>query len=319
MGGLQNRFRPESFDDFVGNKTVINSIKSIVQRPLDEQSRVWLFTGPPGTGKTSMGRLLRKIWGVSGFDYYEINSGNNRGIDTAREIINSLQYGPMSGKIKLFLLDEVHETTKEFKNAMLKPLEDTPEYIRFVLCTTNPEKLNIALTRCSTFSFGSQPPGNLKTLMVNVLKKLDKTVEDRILDNIASKSDGSPREALKMLDQIMDLKIEDIEGRLQEIQFSEVTGLEICRSLKNPTTWNDITNKILALKKHGNVVKLTEDIRTLILNYFNSCLLKSGNVYDAFVIASFENNFFNSGLSGFTLACHKSFLYFKGLQKERKG
>lgn len=316
MSSLYTKLRPKDFDEIVGNKTVINSIKSLVTRPLEDQPRVLLFTGPAGSGKTTTARILKKYFKTEDIDFNEYNSSNNRGIDTAREIIERLSYVPYStfSKTKVYVLDEVHMGTKDFQNAMLKPLEDTPEHIRFILCTTNPEKLIKALvSRCEVFTFTYLSDNEIVDLLKQTCRKIGKQTSDQFLNSIAKRSNGCPRDALKMLDQIIDLKPEEIEGKLNEIILNEEVGINLCRALSKQTPWNELSGILDNLKKED-----IEGLRHLIMNYFASALLKSGKYFHAFIISVFERPFYDTGRAGFVTACFTVHHYIEGEIKKRK-
>ena len=136
---LYLKYRPKDFDEMVGNDETIESLKKLIQK--EDRPHTYLFTGQSGCGKTSAARICANKLGAKGHSIIEINSSNNRGIDTARDIIDQMQYKPLEGNIWVFIIDEIHQTTSVAQNALLKPLEDTTDSAYFFLCTTDPQKL----------------------------------------------------------------------------------------------------------------------------------------------------------------------------------
>ena len=143
---LYRKYRPQTEDEMVGNESAIKAVK----KELENGSHVFLFTGNAGCGKTTMARIIAKEVGAGDLSIREINSAENRGIDTARDILEQMQYMPSDGDALVWIFDECHKWTNDMQNAMLKPLEDTPDHVYFFLCTTDPQKLIKPLvTRCS--------------------------------------------------------------------------------------------------------------------------------------------------------------------------
>ena len=142
---LYRKYRPTTLDQMVGNEATIKSLK----KELENGSHTFLFTGNAGCGKTTLARIIAKEVGAGELSIREINSADNRGIDTAREVMEQMRFNPSDGDALVWILDEVHMISSAGPNAFLKALEDTPSHCYFFLCTTNPEKLISPLkTRC---------------------------------------------------------------------------------------------------------------------------------------------------------------------------
>lgn len=290
--------RPTDFKDFHGNAETVKSLKSILER--EDRPKAMLFTGPSGCGKTTLARIVAKELKCSDHDFTEINISNNRGIDTAREIINGMKFKPMSGRVKIYLLDEVHKSTGDFQNALLKPLEDCPDGVYFILCTTGPEKLLKTLrNRCTTFSVEALPSKRIKRLLSQVCKKEKINVSDEVLTEISENVDGCPRQALVVLDKIRDMPEEDINEILKQTEIVEKQVIDLCRGLIKGSGWNKIAEIVKAIKEDP------EKVRYAILGYMSAVLLNGDSGRAAMVIEEFSEPFYNSGKPGLVLACYR--------------
>ncbi|KKL10376.1 hypothetical protein LCGC14_2556470, partial [marine sediment metagenome] len=208
-GPLHIAHRPSDFSTFVGNESTIQSLKSVLDREKGHV-KVFLLQGPSGCGKTTLARIIRNYLGCSEHDFFEYNMANTRGIDTIRGLVGNAKYAPLKGGVRIYLLDECHKLTTDAQNALLKILEDTPDHVRFILCTTEPEKLiNTIKTRCSTFQVSSLQRAKIITLLKGVCEKEEAEFPDKHYKEIARVCDGSPRKALSILDQIMDIPDDD--------------------------------------------------------------------------------------------------------------
>jgi len=128
MSSFYQKYRPDSFDDMIGNEAAINAfIKSLTKK---NHSHAYILSGPPGTGKTTFARIAATMLGAEDMDVREINTSSARGIDTAREIIQQIKFNA-NGEAIVYILDEAQKFTNEMQNALLKPLEDTPEHVYF--------------------------------------------------------------------------------------------------------------------------------------------------------------------------------------------
>lgn len=301
---LHLKYRPTDFDDFIGNDSTIESLKSVIRRK-ENQVRSFLFTGPSGCGKTTLARIIKEELNCSDKDFYEYNVADVRGIDTIRDISSNSRFAPLSGKVKMYLLDECHKLTTDAQNALLKLLEDTPSHVRFLLCTTDPEKLIKTIrTRCSTYSVSLLPKAKILKLLKLVVNLEEKEVAPEIIKKITDVSNGSPRQALVILDQVVD--IEDDEIALQTIIDStvdEVKVLDLCRMLvdKN-TSWEKICNCIKGLENTE-----PETIRYSVLGYFTSILLNKDSPVIVQLIEIFSDSWIYSGKAGLVSSCYMSY------------
>lgn len=300
MASLPLKYRPDYFDEVAGNAHAIEQVESILKRKIEDIPKSWLFSGSSGTGKTTMVRIIRKELEISDEDFHEYNSSNTRGIDTIRDIGAHARMSPMNGQCKMFLLDECHQLTKDAMNALLKVLEDTPINTFFMLATTNPEKLLKAIkTRCTTITMKDLTRVEVANLCTSIADKEGIDLSKKVASAIGNVADGSAREALKILDQIID--IEDEEKALEAIEKTlgdESEVIALCRELLSNPRWKNIAALLSTLDQDP------EAARRQILSYFNSILMKQDSLQSAIIIEQFLNPFYESGKAGLTLACY---------------
>ncbi len=226
---LYRKYRPQNWDEVIGQEHVVRTLTSALK--LDRVSHAYLFSGPRGTGKTTIARLLAKSVGCADLDLIEIDAASNRGIDEIRQLRDGIKFAPTAGKYKVFIIDEVHQLTKEAFNALLKTLEEPPAHAIFILATTEPHKVpETILSRVQRFAFR-------RLTVVEIIKKLQKIVEaEKIKINedavrlIAAYAGGSYRDAESMLEQlrVWSDKIitkEDIEELLGAVDFEKVKAM----------------------------------------------------------------------------------------------
>lgn len=308
---LYRKYRPKEFSEMMGNESSIESLqKSILKK---NHSHSYLFFGPPGTGKTTAARIMAYTLGAGELDIREVNSSSNRGIDTAREIIDQIRMMPIEGVCSVFIMDECHKWTNDFQNAILKPLEDTPEHVYFFLCTTDPQKLIKAIrSRCTEIKFDLLSEEDIMSLVRRVKKKEQMEISSEVIEEIATASQGSPRNALVMLEGIM--SIEKEEDQLKYIHQSQIGEddigvIELCRMLLNQKSdWSDVAS---ILKKLGEEGKLSdsESIRYAVLGYMNSVLMGGKKIERAIsALEAFSEPTYNNGKFGITLACLNTIL-----------
>jgi len=307
--GLYHKYRPQEFDDMLGNKEVLQSLKD---KLVDEnRPHVYLFQGPSGCGKTTAARIFARRLGVDELALMEVNSANNRGIETARQIIEQMRSFPFQGKYWMWIIDEVHQTSKDFQNAMLKPLEDTPSHVYFFLCTTNPEKLIKPFRgRCTEVTFAALEAKYISLLLRRVAKAEEIPLSEALAEEIVDVSEGSPRVALVALEKVSKLP-EDEALRLlrhagSNLEVEDGRVLELCRAMmRKDGTWGNVNE---ALKSVYDDESDWEKIRYQVLGYANSILMKGRGEEmkrAALMVEFFGEPFYDVGKAGVTLACYR--------------
>lgn len=299
---LHTDYRPKSFDEILGNKSTIASLKSIYNRKSDWPHAI-LLQGPKGCGKTTIARIIADLLECRVNDFVEINSSNDRGIGTARSIQDGSRFKPMMGKSRVYLLDEVHMTTPDFQNAMLKPLEDAPAHAYFLLCTTDPSKLIPALrSRCHTFEVQYLKEREIILLLQNVLKQEKSDVSMEVLKKIADASDGCPRDALKILDQIVDMEPSEMEGAINSFAYYEKQVLDLYNGLMKKDPWKRISS-VLAQIDLSN----TEVPRRAMIGLAASRMIRGeDDVRAALIYEAFKEPYYNNGKAGFIFSVYRA-------------
>ncbi len=298
---LHTKLRPANFDDFLGNTTTINSIKSKLAQGTLHHSI--LLQGPSGCGKTTIARILKSALNCSDFDFVEINMGNIGGVATAREIIRNVKLRPMKGPCRIYLLDECQQSTKDFQNALLKPLEDTPSYAYFILCTTDPQKLLLTIrNRCAIYEVNKLSDCNMTELIEMTMSREGKEINDDVVTDIMIAADGCPRQAMVILDQIIDLDPRRQRRAIKNFIGQEAATIELCQALLKGANWANVQQILRDLNDEP------EKVRRAVIGYMTAVavneqrdmkkIARAKTVYN-----NFKDAFYDTGKAGLVFSC----------------
>ena len=243
---LYRKYRPQTFSEVIGQEHVVQTLTNAIamERML---SHAYLFSGPRGSGKTSIARLLAKALNCqnlkepepcnkcsscleinqgAALDLIEIDAASNRGIDEIRELREGIKFTPAKSKYKVFILDEAHQLSKDAANALLKTLEEPPSHAIFVLATTEIHKMiPTIISRCQRFDFRKLTADEITKQLERISQKEGVKVEKPALELIVSNSQGSSRDAIGMLDQAITFCTGQGDKEITAEEVRELLGL----------------------------------------------------------------------------------------------
>lgn len=293
---LYRKYRPAIFKDVVGQEGAVKTLKGLLDT--GKFPHALLLTGPSGTGKTTLARILQKKLKCGDSDFVEINVAESRGIDTIREIQQRMGLTPLGGACRIWLFDECARWTLDAMSSLLKVLEDTPSHVYFILATTDPDKLLKTIqTRCTEVKVRSLTPPELVTMLQSVAAKENLTTPKSVLEAIADAADGSARKALVVLHQVMGLATEAEQLEQVHKENSKQHTQELVRALMDPKKkWEDVAKLIGDVEQSGEE---PEGVRRRILGYAKALMKVTAKASWAnLILTEFEKNWYDCGWAG---------------------
>ncbi len=276
------KWRPQNLDEIIGQPEVVARLKGALEK--NRLAHAYLFAGPRGVGKTSTARILAKALNCKNgpttnpcgkcapcieiaqgrsLDVIEIDGASNRGIEEIRSLRENVKFAPTSGKFKVYIIDEVHMLTQEAFNALLKTLEEPPEFVKFIFATTHPHKvIPTILSRCQRFDFRRISVMETITQLEKIAKQEKIGIDKEVLFAVAKASDGSLRDAESILDQLVSFTKE-------KISLGDVVSI---LGLVEQEALFELTNKIIqrdpkaALSLFNEIIDEGKDIGVFLTN-----------------------------------------------------
>ena len=296
---LYLKYRPADFNELKGNTDIIASLEKMLSSK-ENCPHSFLLSGPTGTGKTTIARIIAKKLGCEERDFVEVDSGQFRGIDTIREIRDQSQYMPIEGSCRMWVIDEAHRLTSDAQNALLKILEDSPSHVYFVLCTTDPQKLiETVKGRCIHFKTSLLSDSQMQGLMFKIVRSEGFTLSDEIYEQIILDSLGHARNAIQILEAVLSVPEEKRLKIARQTAERQSQVIELCRALIKHESWSKIALILSGLKDQE-----AESIRRAVIGYCQAILLKERNEGAAEVLHYFIGPFYDSGFPQLILAAY---------------
>ena len=290
---LYRKYRPQTFKDLIGQENIVKALSNAIN--LNKISHAYLLCGPRGTGKTTTARIIAKslncakgptlepcgecpsckdIANSTPIDVIEIDAASNRKVEDARNILEKIQFVPVNGRYKIYIIDEVHMLTTEAFNTLLKTLEEPPENVIFILATTEPHKvLDTIISRCQRFDFRRITTQDIVARLKYICEQEKISITEDALYTIARSSAGGMRDSLALLDQISvldtdkEITADDVNEMLGRLSFE--TLFELSCALLN----SDTQNSVILLDKIYNKGNEPLQIITNLIQYFRNLLV----------------------------------------------
>lgn len=262
---LYRKYRPQTFKDIIGQENIVKALSNAIN--LNKISHAYLLCGPRGTGKTTTARIIAKslncakgptlepcgecpsckdIINSTPIDVIEIDAASNRKVEDARNILEKIQFVPVNGHFKIYIIDEVHMLTTEAFNTLLKTLEEPPENVIFILATTEPHKvLDTIISRCQRFDFRRITTEDIVARLTYISQQENINITEDALHTIARSSAGGMRDSLALLDQISvldankEISADDVNEMLGRLSFE--TQYELSNAILTEQTQTAIT------------------------------------------------------------------------------
>jgi DNA polymerase-3 subunit gamma/tau len=286
------KYRPRTFDDVLGQEHVVQTLRNAIAQ--DRLAHAYLFVGPRGTGKTSTARILakalngpggpkadfdpddpicREIGEGNSLDVLEIDGASNNGVEQVRALRESVGFAPVSGKYRIYYIDEVHMLSNAAFNALLKTLEEPPAHVKFIFATTDPQKiLPTIISRCQRFDLRRIPAATIAAHLLHIAKLEGLEVSEAAAFSIAKGAEGGMRDAQSMLDQLVAF----CGGKIEEKDVAEIFGFNSAESvaaLGGMVLGRDNSAALACLHEHAEAGKDLSRLLGDLIGHFRNVLV----------------------------------------------
>lgn len=292
---LYRTYRPQVFGDVTGQEVVVKTLQNAIKN--NKISHAYLFSGPRGTGKTSVARIFAKALNCSNLhdtepcdncvsckeisqgynpDVIEIDAASNNGVDEIRDIREKVKFLPSGSKYKVYIIDEVHMLSGGAFNALLKTLEEPPKHAIFILATTEPQKLPATIiSRCQRFEFKALSVNEINERLKTICEYEGVNITDEALNSISESAEGAMRDALSILDQAISygnksINVEDINGVTGSLSFEKMITLTQAIEERNVHSAISQLNELISSGKEASKI-----VNSLLVFYRDVLLYKS--------------------------------------------
>lgn len=299
---LCQKYRPTLFKQVVGQESVVKILQEKLKN--HDLNQAVILSGISGVGKTTIARILATKLRCGEKDLILINAADDRGIETARGIINTVHLEPWQGESRVWILDESHRLTPDFQNALLNLLEEPPKSRYFILCTTDPNKLlKTVKTRCLHLELKPVSLGALLTFIKDILLRENKTLEDNVTAVLVNMAGGSVRQALRLLEGVLACsEREEQLAFLQSSQEKESSYALVQLLCRSSSQWSEAVKLLRDVENED-----AEKIRQSILGYARAILLndpkRAASAY--LILNSFRDDFYTTRHAGLAMSVYE--------------